>query len=345
MNAFHRQGVHLLFTPGCSTATCRWRWTLLSDMVTSSLITPKDVDAERKRRPRRDRDERGRPGRYRARGVQRAAVRRQRRSAGRSSAPSTRSTRSTREQIFEHYQAGALPPRSTWSSRRRANPRPRRGGLSLVQSAFGDALASDAQPALPRLNGAPYQADGALGDQAGVSVRSSRAQPDARLRRALAPHRQQAVRAGACSTRRSAAAMSSRLFQEVREKRGLAYSVYSFLRTARRHRHVGHLRGLPAVQGRRGAGRSAARRSPASSRGGLTDAELGPGQGPGPRLDRARPGGSVVPDEPPRQIRAGLPHAGAGRRSPGPDRGGQPRRTVPRRGRRGSWAARRHWPS
>ena len=40
--------------------------------------------------------------------------------------------------------------------------------------------------------------------------------------------------------------MSSRLFQEVREKRGLAYSVYSYTRAVRRHRAVRRLRRLPA---------------------------------------------------------------------------------------------------
>ena len=40
--------------------------------------------------------------------------------------------------------------------------------------------------------------------------------------------------------------MSSRLFQEVREKRGLAYSVYSYTSQLRRRRAVRRLRGLPA---------------------------------------------------------------------------------------------------
>ena len=47
--------------------------------------------------------------------------------------------------------------------------------------------------------------------------------------------------------------MSSRLFQRIREERGLAYSVYSFSARLRRRRRVRRLRRLPARQGRRGA--------------------------------------------------------------------------------------------
>ena len=48
-------------------------------------------------------------------------------------------------------------------------------------------------------------------------------------RRSLACRaRRAALRPRRCSTRRSAAGCRSRLFQEVREKRGLAYSVYSY---------------------------------------------------------------------------------------------------------------------
>ena len=111
--------------------------------------------------------------------------------------------------------------------------------------------------------------------------------------------------------------MSSRLFQEVREKRGLAYSVYSF---SSQHADTGmwgvYAGCLPAkadevlaicrdeiakVDRRRADRRRA-----------------GPRQGPAARVDRARPGGSVVADEQAGQVRAGLPAAGAGRRDPGP---------------------------
>ena len=49
--------------------------------------------------------------------------------------------------------------------------------------------------------------------------------------------------------------MSSRLFQRIREERGLAYSVYSFAQRVRRRRPVRRVRRLPAGQGRRGAAR------------------------------------------------------------------------------------------
>ena len=68
----------------------------------------------------------------------------------------------------------------------------------------------------------------------------------------------------ACSTPRSAAACRSRLFQEVREKRGLAYSVYSYTAQYADAGTVRRLRRLPAAQGRRGARPSAATSSPRS---------------------------------------------------------------------------------
>ena len=46
--------------------------------------------------------------------------------------------------------------------------------------------------------------------------------------------------------------MSSRLFQEIRERRGLAYSTYSFASGPRRHRRLRPVRGLHARAGRRG---------------------------------------------------------------------------------------------
>ena len=114
--------------------------------------------------------------------------------------------------------------------------------------------------------------------------------------------------------------MSSRLFQEVREKRGLAYSVYSF---SSQHADCGqwgiYAGCLPAKTEEVLAICQDEIAKVIES--GLTDEELDRGQGSAPRLYRARPGRPVVPDEPARQVRAGLPAAGAGRRDPGPDRG------------------------
>ena len=100
--------------------------------------------------------------------------------------------------------------------------------------------------------------------------------------------------------------MSSRLFQEVREKRGLAYSVYSF---SSQHADSGiwgvYAGCLPA---KADEVLSICRDEIAKViSGGLTDDELDRGQGPAARVDRARPGGSVVADEQAGQVRARLP--------------------------------------
>ena len=129
----------------------------------------------------------------------------------------------------------------------------------------------------------------------------------------------------ACSTPRSAAACRSRLFQEIREKRGLAYSVYSLHLRLRRHRPVRRLRRLPARQGRRGA-RDLPRRARPVAADGMTDDEIAPRQGPDARLARARPGGHRLADDPDRQERAGLRRADVGRRGAGPDRRRHPGR-------------------
>ena len=65
------------------------------------------------------------------------------------------------------------------------------------------------------------------------------------------PRSTSAATPSACSTRRSAAGCRSRLFQEVREKRGLAYSVYSYTAQYAGAGLVRRLRRLPARQGRR----------------------------------------------------------------------------------------------
>ena len=66
-----------------------------------------------------------------------------------------------------------------------------------------------------------------------------------------------------CSTRSSAAGMSSRLFQEVREKRGLAYSVYSF---APSYSDAGLLRHVRGLRARRRPARSPSSCAPSSER-------------------------------------------------------------------------------
>ena len=123
--------------------------------------------------------------------------------------------------------------------------------------------------------------------------------------------------------------MSSRLFQEIREQRGLAYSVYSY---ASQYADSG----LFAVYAgcapgkvdevldltRAELARVAARRD---HRG-----RAGPGQGDEQGLVRARPGGHRLADEPAGQGRAALRRPDAGGRAAGPGRRGHRRRTSTR---------------
>ena len=117
---------------------------------------------------------------------------------------------------------------------------------------------------------------------------------------------------------------SSRLFQEVRERRGLAYSVYSFGLGYSDAGMVGVAAGsLPSKADdllrvvRDGAG--AGRRLRPDRGGGRAR------QGPGARRPRAQPRGQRLPDEPPRRGRAVPAPAALGRRGPRAARGGHPR--------------------
>jgi len=194
---------------------------VLSDMVTSSLITPKDVDAERNVVLEEIAMNEDDPADtvHEAFSAQLYGDT----PLGRPILGTVDSINAiTREQIFEHYQARYTPEHLVVAA---AGNLDHDVVVSLVQSAFGDALASDAQPALPRLNGAPYQADGALGtklvfreiEQANLMLGCD----------ALARTDSRRFALGVLNAA-FGGGMSSRLFQEVREKRGLAYSVYSF---------------------------------------------------------------------------------------------------------------------
>ena len=95
--------------------------------------------------------------------------------------------------------------------------------------------------------------------------------------------------------------MSSRLFQEIREKRGLAYSVYSF---SSQHADTG-LWGIYAGCLPAKADEVLVDLPGGDRQGHIRRADRGrarPGQGPAARLDRARPGGPLVPDEQARQV-------------------------------------------
>ena len=142
-----------------------------------------------------------------------------------------------------------LPP-AGHGRRRRRQRRPRRGraprrARRSPPPALGDG---DAAPAGPRL--------GARAPPASAGVRVVRRHDRAGQRRPRHARREpRDDRRFALGVLNAAlgGGMSSRLFQEVREKRGLAYSVYSYHRAVRRHRPVRRLRRLRAAQGRRRA--------------------------------------------------------------------------------------------
>jgi predicted Zn-dependent peptidase len=130
----------------------------------------------------------------------------------------------TREQIAEHYVARYTPDNLVVAAAGRVD---HDQVVELTGQYFASVLADGANPAPPRLPG-PAGAAG-IGDGTGVRL-VSRPIEQANLVLGCA---------GICRTddRRFAlgvlnaalgGGMSSRLFQEIREKRGLAYSVYSF---------------------------------------------------------------------------------------------------------------------
>jgi predicted Zn-dependent peptidase len=194
---------------------------ILSDMVTSSLVTPKDVDAERgvilEEIAMNDDDPSdtaheaftaqlfgdtplGRPILGTADSIN--AI--------------------TREQIREHYVARYLPPDLVVAA---AGNLDHDTVAAHVERAFGPAEAGDAEPAAPRLSGPRRQAP------AGTGVRLvSRGIEQANMVLGCEGLSRTDERRFALGVLNAAlgGGMSSRLFQEVREKRGLAYSVYSF---------------------------------------------------------------------------------------------------------------------
>jgi predicted Zn-dependent peptidase len=128
----------------------------------------------------------------------------------------------TRAQIAEHYAARYTPDNLVVAA---AGSLEHEQVVELTRRSFGAILAGDTAPILPRLSGP------AAGGGTGTGVRLvSRPIEQANLVLGCAG-------LSRCDDRRFAlgvlnaglgGGMSSRLFQEVREKRGLAYSVYSF---------------------------------------------------------------------------------------------------------------------
>ncbi|HZR49525.1 MAG TPA: pitrilysin family protein [Streptosporangiaceae bacterium] len=199
---------------------------ILSDMVTSSLITAKDVDAERNVVLEEIAMNEDDPAdtvheAFSARLFGDTPL-------GRPILGTVDSiNKITREQIFEHYRDRYTAPHLVVSA---AGNLDHDTVTELVRAAFGGALTGPgtaADPAPPRLN------DGAavLGERAGTGVQLvSRGIEQANLVlgcEALARTDDRRFALGVLNAA-FGGGMSSRLFQEVREKRGLAYSVYSF---------------------------------------------------------------------------------------------------------------------
>jgi predicted Zn-dependent peptidase len=195
---------------------------ILSDMVTSSLITPKDVDAERgvvlEEIAMNDDDPTDT--------VHEAFTSKLFGDTplGRPILGTTDSINAiSRDQIFEHYQARYTPEHLVVAA---AGNLDHDVVVELVRRAFGPVLDHRAAgPAAPRLAG--DQADRPTG--VGTTL-ISRGIEQANLVlgcEALARTDERRFGLGVLNAA-FGGGMSSRLFQEIREKRGLAYSVYSF---------------------------------------------------------------------------------------------------------------------
>jgi predicted Zn-dependent peptidase len=195
---------------------------VLSDMVTSSLITPKDVDAERnvvlEEIAMNDDDPSDTAHEaFTAKLFGDTPL-------GRPILGTADSINGiTREQIFEHYQARYTPEHLVVAA---VGNLEHETVVRLVAQAFGPALDHAAEPAAPRLNGSQ---PGSRTEGAGTTL-VSRGIEQANLvlgSEALSRTDDRRFALGVLNAA-FGGGMSSRLFQEVREKRGLAYSVYSF---------------------------------------------------------------------------------------------------------------------
>ena len=194
---------------------------VLSDMVTSSLIEPKDVDAERgvilEEIAMNDDDP--------SDSVHEAFVAKLFGDTplGRPILGTVDSINSiTREQITEHYHARYTPPDLVVAA---AGNLEHAQVVEAVRESFSPVLSGGGAPAGPRLGAAPEVT------QAGTGVRLvSRGIEQANLILGCEGLSRTDDRRFALGVLNAAlgGGMSSRLFQEVREKRGLAYSVYSF---------------------------------------------------------------------------------------------------------------------
>jgi predicted Zn-dependent peptidase len=194
---------------------------ILSDMVTGSLITQKDVDAERNvvlEEIAMNEDDPSDTAHeaFTAKLFGDTPL-------GRPILGTTDSINAiTRAQIYEHYRARYTPEHLVVAA---AGNLDHDSVIGLVTDSFGSALDRAADPAAPRLNGhGPQQ-------RPGTGTRLiSRGIEQANLVLGCEGLARTDRRRFALGVLNAAfgGGMSSRLFQEVREKRGLAYSVYSF---------------------------------------------------------------------------------------------------------------------
>jgi predicted Zn-dependent peptidase len=195
---------------------------VLADMVTSSLIEPKEVDAERGVILEEIAMNEDDPSDtvHEAFAVQLFGDS----PMGRPILGSVDSINAiTRTQIAEHYAARYKPENLVVAA---AGSLDHAEVVELTRAAFGPALSGSATPLAPRLPG-----PGAGEAAAGTGVRLvSRGIEQANLVLGCGGLARTDDRRFALGVLNAAlgGGMSSRLFQEVREKRGLAYSVYSF---------------------------------------------------------------------------------------------------------------------
>ena len=194
---------------------------VLSDMVTSSLIEPRDVDAERGVILEEIAMNEDDPADlvHEAFAAQLFGDT----PLGRPILGTVESINSiARDRIAEHYRARYTPDSLVVAA---AGSLDHDRVVELTVAAFGSLLTGDVQPIPPRLAGTVA----ALADGTGVRL-VSRPVEQANLVLGCAGLPRTDSRRFALGVLNAAlgGGMSSRLFQEIREKRGLAYSVYSF---------------------------------------------------------------------------------------------------------------------
>ena len=200
---------------------------VLCDMVTGSLLEPRDVDAERGVILEEIAMNEDDPADlvHEAFGAQLFGDT----PLGRPILGTVESINSiTRDRIAEHYRARYTPDNLVIAA---AGSLDHEHVVELTRAAFGASLlSSDAEPVPPRLSGPAAEATRS-GVAVGTGVRLvSRPVEQANLVLGCGGLARTDPRRFALGVLNAAlgGGMSSRLFQEVREKRGLAYSVYSF---------------------------------------------------------------------------------------------------------------------